>query len=77
MYKKRQTGTSDLAMIQGKMINPSDIKVGDIINTTVLSIGFIERCLVKEVDILSVKIEKNGKERSVYKNQIINIFKES
>ena len=63
-------------MIDGRMINTTDIKVGDIINTTVLSIGFIERCLVKEVDILSVKIEKNGKDHFVYKDQIINIFKE-
>lgn len=63
-------------MIDGRMINTTDIKVGDIINTTVLSIGFIDRCLVKEVDILSVKIEKNGKDHFIYKDQIINIFKE-
>lgn len=64
-------------MIEGKMINPSDIKVGDIINTTVLSIGFIERCLVKEVDLLSIRVEKDGKDRFIYKDQIINIFKEN
>ena len=64
-------------MIEGKMINPSDIKVGDIINTTVLSIGFIERCLVKEVDLLSIRVEKDGKDRSFHKDQIINTFKEN
>lgn len=63
-------------MIDGRMINTTDIKVGDIINTTVLSIGFIERCLVKEVDLLSIRIEKNGKDHFIYKDQIINIFKE-
>lgn len=63
-------------MIDGRMINTTDIKVGDIINTTVLSIGFIERCLVKEVDLLSIRVEKDGKDRFIYKDQIINIFKE-
>lgn len=63
-------------MIDGRMINTTDIKVGDIINTTVLSIGFIERCLVKEVDLLSIRIKKNGKDHFIYKDQIINIFKE-
>ena len=63
-------------MIDGRMINTTDIKVGDIINTTVLSIGFIERCLVKEVDLLSIRVEKDGKDHFIYKDQIINIFKE-
>ena len=63
-------------MIDGRMINTTDIKVGDTINVTVLSIGSIESCLVKEVDLLSIKVEKNGKDRFIYKDQIINIFKE-
>ena len=45
-------------MIDGRMINTTDIKVGDTINVTVLSIGSIERCLVKEVDLLSIIVEK-------------------
>ena len=45
-------------MIDGRMINTTDIKVGDTINVTVLSIGSIESCLVKEVDLLSIRVVK-------------------